>query len=149
MHSTLISIPRSPRRLTLTDIHSQFSCFAYSTKLIIPHNFSFESATSAVTSANNGWFVSNLLPFTLSQQSSTCLSHLTIHIYITQPCRHHKPCLNPTPETTYLYKVLDPALITTGLWHQSEKHCSMFIIDYKNHSLNSNEKSKWKTKFYH
>ena len=53
------------------------------------HNFSSESATSAVSSANNSWFISNLPPFTLSSSSPfpstlTFTSRTTpsIHIYI-------------------------------------------------------------------
>ena len=37
MHSTLITIPGAPHNFTLTNIHSQFSSFAYSTKLTRPN----------------------------------------------------------------------------------------------------------------
>ena len=62
------------------------------------HNFYFGSATCSVSSANNSWFISNLLPFTLHNSSpfpSTLAfaSHSTPSIYtlnnhgdITQPC---------------------------------------------------------------
>ena len=58
-------------------------------------NFSSESATSAVSSANNSWFISNLPPLALSSSNpfpstQTFTSRMTIDIYITQPC------LNPT-----------------------------------------------------
>ena len=73
MHSVPITIPGAPHNFTLTYIHSQLSSFAYSTmhSLTSLPNFSSESATSAVSSANNSWFISNLPPFTL-RSSSQC-----------------------------------------------------------------------------
>ena len=68
------------------------------------HNFSSESATSAVSSANNSWFISNLFPIR-TQPFQTYPKHpiYTIHL------SHHpiiytlnnqgditQPCVNPT-----------------------------------------------------
>ena len=58
------------------------------------HNFSYESATSAVSSANNSWFISNLPLFSLQLQPfpkhpNIHISNHTIHIYIKQPWRYH------------------------------------------------------------
>ena len=76
---------------------------------LLPHtlpnslnNFSFESATSAVSLANNSWFISNLSPFALCssnpfQNTITFTSRTTPSIYTVN---NHgditQPCLNPT-----------------------------------------------------
>ena len=98
MHSATISIPRAPRNFTFTYSNSQFSSFAYSTELTHQsHNFSSESATSVVSSANNSRFISNLPPFALSSscpfpstltftfQTTPSIYILNNHGDITQP----------------------------------------------------------------
>ena len=47
-----------------------------------PHNWS-ESATSAVSSANTSWFISNLPPFTISSSSLFhAFYHLPVYIFV-------------------------------------------------------------------
>ena len=70
-------------------------------------NFSSESATSAVSSANNSWFISNLPPFT---STVPALSQAPLHsplaphhanIYHTTMKTSSQPCLKPTLTGNY------------------------------------------------
>ena len=93
MHSIPITIPGAPHNFILTYIHSQLSSLAYSTKLT---HQSSESATSAVSSANNCWRFSKLQPFVFSSSSPfpstlTFTSQTTRFIYtlINHAWTHH------------------------------------------------------------
>ena len=99
MYSTPSSIPRSLQNFTLTDIFTGNFLLSHilPDSLTSQHNFSSESATTAVSSANNSWFISNL-PLNYTQQyqpfhKHPCihLSYHTIDIYILikQPWRYH------------------------------------------------------------
>ena len=89
-------IPRVSHNFSLTNTHSLNFLLSHTlpnpqTRL---HNFSFESAISSVSAANNCWFISNLYHLhsavpALSQAPCVPLSHHTIHIYMKQPWIHH------------------------------------------------------------
>ena len=98
MHSTPITIPQHLIILLLPTVTLNFLLsHTQPNSLTSQHNFSSESATSAVSSANNSWFISNLPPFThcnsspfprtltFTSQTTPSIYTLNNHGDITQP----------------------------------------------------------------